>query len=803
MGAVTYVARRRLRHHALTLAVAGVVLGIGFGLCFASLAAARRTASAYERILAASDAPDAAVAHRAPPDEAEAALRTIPGVANQRVYAGFIGVADGIERLYSRALLAPTDDEFPLELPNMRAGRLPDPDAVDELFVNGVVADGTGLRVGDDVDFTFVTADFDDQVVASATVVGIGDLPSDAVTDETTLRSIFMFTRAFYEAHRDLTVYSVSNIDLFPGVDPNRELAPAVSELGYELQSARGQEQQSVSDALRPTLVVLVALGVLAFGATAVGAAQVIQRDRDRWRADSATLLAAGMVRRQVRLVQLVTTGVLAVVAVATALMTMVLASPIAPLGPLHDLDPGQGVSFDAAVAALGVVAILVTIGGLALAFSAAPRRAATVPSSSSAAFVNAIGRPASFAGLLLAFRTSRGRGRAWRTVTATAITAAVFALSGAFVASAVALSGTPASYGFDADLLAVNQFGNQSEAELAAAFGNDDVVAATGFTAGTFLLDGQAVPGIAATEIKGEVMPTLVRGESVEDDDEIVVGEDTLARLGAELGDTVSARTVTPGIERTEPVDLRIVGVATFPPVNQAGLDGSRLGNGAVVDARRIRAHGWGSRQRSRVHRRASRRRSVARRRDRGQSRRLPRRGADRDELVHRHEAGGAAPTRRRDAVPRRCARGRVPHRARGAGARAVDARPRAPARSRGLARDGVHDSAARRGDELASDPVHARRARGFADRHRDRADRVHAVRGIARGRRVGLDPVPLPPGAHRRRHRCRTRGDRRERRRRSSLPGGGSPARSLNSFGTLGFLTADVRDGCHHAGA
>jgi putative ABC transport system permease protein len=584
MGAVTYVARRRLRHHAVTLAVAGVVLGIGFGLCFASLAAARRTASAYERILAASDAPDAAVTHRAPPDEAEAALRTIPGVADQRVYAGFIGVAGGIDPLYSRGLLAPTDDEFPLEHPNMRAGRLPHPDAVDELFVNGVVADGTGLRVGDEVDFTFVTADFDDQVEASATVVGIGDLPSDAVTDETTLRSIFMFTRAFYEAHRDLTVYSVSNIDLFPGVDPNRELAPAVSELGYELQSARGQEQQSVSDALRPTLVVLVALGVLAFGATAVGTAQVIQRDRDRWRADSATLRAAGMVRRQVRLVQLVTTGVLAAVAVATALMTVVLASPIAPLGPLHDLDPGQGVSFDAAVAALGVVAILVTIGGLALAFSAAPGRAATVPSSSSAAFVNAIGRPASFAGLLLAFRTSRGRGRALRTVTAAAIAAAVFALSGAFVASAVALSGTPASYGFDADLLAVNQYGNQSEAELAAAFGNDDVVAATGFTAGTFLLEGQAVPGIAATEIKGEVMPTLVRGESVEDDDEIVVGEDTLARLGADLGDTVSARTGTPGIERTEPVDLRIVGVATFPPVNQAGLDGSRLGNGAVV---------------------------------------------------------------------------------------------------------------------------------------------------------------------------------------------------------------------------
>ena len=126
---------------------------------------------------------------------------------------------------------------------------------------------------------------------------------------------------------------------------------------------------------------------------------------------------------------------------------------------------------------------------------------------------MNAISRPASFAGLLLAFRTSRGRGRTWRTVTATAIAAIVFALSGAFVASAITLSETPARYGFDADLLAVNQFGNQSESELVAAFATDDVEAATGFTAGTFLLDGQAVPGIAATEIKGEVMPTLVRG--------------------------------------------------------------------------------------------------------------------------------------------------------------------------------------------------------------------------------------------------------------------------------------------------
>ena len=58
--------------------------------------------------------------------------------------------------------------------------------------------------------------------------------------------------------------------------------------------------------------------------------------------------------------------------ALVTALVTMVLASPLAPIGPLHDLDPGQGFGIDATVAVVGAVVVVATILLLAVALSSA-----------------------------------------------------------------------------------------------------------------------------------------------------------------------------------------------------------------------------------------------------------------------------------------------------------------------------------------------------------------------------------------------------------------------------------------------
>ena len=100
-------------------------------------------------------------------------------------------------------------------------------------------------------------------------------------------------------------------------------------------------------------------------------------------------------------------------------------------------------------------------------------------------------------------------------------------------------------------------------------------------------LVDGRAVPGLAAVPVKGELHPELLRGRPPRSDDEIVVGQDTLESISAEVGDVVPVQIVTADdSDRTGAgrIGLRIVGVATFPPVNQLGTDMARLGTGALV---------------------------------------------------------------------------------------------------------------------------------------------------------------------------------------------------------------------------
>ncbi|HKY16584.1 MAG TPA: FtsX-like permease family protein [Microthrixaceae bacterium] len=592
LGAVGLVVQRRIARHWLMLTLAGVLLGIGFGLCLASFAAARRTQTAYDRILVAADAPDAAVQLGSEPEEAERVLDRLDAITRQRAYVGWVGVAEGVPAIATAAMIAPIHSEFPVELPTVHEGRLPAPDSTDEVFVAASAAEAGDLRVGQRLHFHFVDPLTGQQDDPEATIVGIGSVPSEVVVDETTVFGVMVFSHGFYEAHRDLAVYSVSNVDLAPGVDARGEFAASIGDLGYELQSDRRQERQSVTDALRPLIIVVLAMGVLAFAATAVAAGQVVQRNRARWRGDDQTLLTLGMTGWHLRTVELVTTGVIAGLAVCTALATMVLLSPTAPIGPLHPFDPAQGYALDAMVAAIGSAIIVVTFAALATVFSSARRQAPRTVSSRSPWLLRLSRSPAAFAGLTLAWRGDDGRSRAWRGMVATTVAAIVLALGGTFVASATGLSDTPEHYGLDADLIAINAYGDQSRSDLERAFGDrDDVEAATGYTAGAFLVEGRAVPGLASTHIKGDLSPTVMRGRAPRSRDEIVLGSETIESIGADVGDVVTVQLVTspggfdePDSEVGEPLDLTIVGVVTFPAVNQLGTDLPRLGSGALV---------------------------------------------------------------------------------------------------------------------------------------------------------------------------------------------------------------------------
>jgi hypothetical protein len=160
MRAVFLVAGWRLSGRVWAWVAGGVLLGLGFGLCLASFTAARRTVSAYDRILATADAPDAAVNHNLPPDKAAALLAGFDEVTRQRYFAGFIGTAAGIDPALTRVMLAPAEDAFPIDRPTMRGGRLPNPDAANEVFVSTTFADRAHLELGQTLDFNILAPNF-------------------------------------------------------------------------------------------------------------------------------------------------------------------------------------------------------------------------------------------------------------------------------------------------------------------------------------------------------------------------------------------------------------------------------------------------------------------------------------------------------------------------------------------------------------------------------------------------------------------------------------------------------------------
>ena len=217
-----------------------------------------------------------------------------------------------------------------------------------------------------------------------------------------------VFSEAFADAHRDLVAYGATFVDLAPGVDARADIAPAVGALGFELQEARSQEQQAVNDALGPLLTILVAIGALAFVATAIAAAQILQRDQDRSRTDDEHLRRLGMVRGQVVLALVAPATLAAATAVLVALVVMVVTSPLAPAGPLHDLDPEQGIVVDPLVAGIGVLVIAITVVGLAGVLTLRRRDAAQSASARAGVPAWAPQRPTARAGFASVVRRSR-----------------------------------------------------------------------------------------------------------------------------------------------------------------------------------------------------------------------------------------------------------------------------------------------------------------------------------------------------------------------------------------------------------
>jgi hypothetical protein len=350
--------------------------------------------------------------------------------------------------------------------------------------------------------------------------------------------------------------------------------------------------------AVKPESIALGVFGGIAAVVALLIAAQVIARQLRVGEEDLQTLRALGAspattaVEGLIGLLGAVVLGSLLAGTVATAL------SPLAPLGPTRPVYPASGIAADWTVLGIGMAALVVGLGTVAVVLSywRAPHRVArrSEPAVGRAAVVGttaALHLPApALVGVRFALEPGRGR-------TAVPVRSALFgaALSVVMVVATLTFGSSlrtlvshPALYGWNWSYI-LN--GNPWVPPQARTLLDHDprVAAWTGLnTANAALFDGQNVP-ILLGQPRAPLAPPVLSGHGLEADNQVVLGAATLARLHKHLGDTVVASlggSADGPFGAVPPTRLVIVGTATMPALGQpiADQDHTSMATGALV---------------------------------------------------------------------------------------------------------------------------------------------------------------------------------------------------------------------------
>ena len=389
-NAVQFLVTRELRQRWRGLAVLALLVGIVGAVVLAAVAGARRTDSAYPRLLDAIDAADASLEVSPEYFDDIAALPQVVAVAPASYM--FVAPADGPEEILT---LAGVDDRFgdQVDRPLILEGRRFARDQVGEVFVNTEYADTTGVDVGSEIPLVSFTPDQTMQLIEGedpgtpagpqidVTVVGIGR--TEVELAERT--PILVFTPAFYERYRDEVGHfdDILSVRLAGGDRALDEFEADVARIVPESESAvittRAQTSVHVEDANRVLAVSLAIFAVVAAIAGIVAIGQAFARHIERGADEQPLLSALGLSRGQRFLTLL---APVAVAAVAGAALAMIVAAARVPHLSHRVHSPHRtrlpALAFDWVVLGAGfaVLVVLVTTAAALAAWRASGRRA-------------------------------------------------------------------------------------------------------------------------------------------------------------------------------------------------------------------------------------------------------------------------------------------------------------------------------------------------------------------------------------------------------------------------------------------
>jgi hypothetical protein len=602
-----------------------LVIALAGGLSLATLAGARRTASAFTRFLVAADASDLTVGLApvgddvTPPDILartdpilEEAAR-LPGVERTATYLGlnsmYLAAEGGRVQPDSPEVIGSLDGRYTAtDRLTLLRGRLPDPDRPDDVLVNAAAAERYDLALGSTGDLAVIAGELEDvatsEVIASHRfrVVGVGVLPEQVLRDQFDVDG-YMFTtpalvRRYLEQappYRFQALHLSDDANASTVIEGYERLAGDDFEL---VVSSTDEQRIGAQLALRPIVVAITVFGVLsALAVLALGGLGAI-RAVSAAAGDVGVLRAIGVGRTGI----LLTVGIPAFAGVAVgaagAVFVAVALSPLFPIGPVRDVEPRRGVDLDA-MAVLGgaglLFVLLVLVVLTSTAVTARLRRSdqATPPRRPSrltvAIRVAAVG-PAASIGVRegLGVGTAQTRSAIRPTLASTTLSVVAVVATLTFVASIDGLLDSPHRYGWQSDRALIAGAGYISlPSDAAEALRNEpDVRAVAIATYASVRLGDRTVSGMGIDPASGTIAVTVLEGRLPAADDEVAVGVSTaraIGGVGTELDDPAGPTAVV-GV-----VALPAIGQVSHPSMAQGAvltLDGLSARNAAVLPA-------------------------------------------------------------------------------------------------------------------------------------------------------------------------------------------------------------------------
>ena len=353
-------------------------------------------------------------------------------------------------------------------------------------------------------------------------------------------------------------------------------------------------EAAATEQAIRPEAVALAAFAALAGLIGLAVLAQLLGRQLILDSADFAALRALGMTRSSLAALSLARVAATTMPGACLAGAVAIAASPLMPIGPARLAEPEPGVEVNLAllggglaVIALAPVALMIPVAWRAAAQARGPL-GVTVPTLSARRpplrpGVGTGGPVTGWIGARMAFTPGHGRTAVpvRSALAATTVAVAAVVAAGIFGASFARLITTPHRYGQNwAEELNLQLTGVPTAQVNRVLAAQPDV---TGYAAGDYgqiSIGGLVVPAVGVDPLRGRGFLTLLAGRPPSAPGEIALGGRTLRALHEQVGRSV--RVTVNGAARP----MRIVGVATFALFSQATSAATDLGTGAALPA-------------------------------------------------------------------------------------------------------------------------------------------------------------------------------------------------------------------------